>query len=178
MLLLNRERRLNAEHAIRARSSSSNRTRPRTVSGEGVAPAAQKLRTVKTMAKTKTYTVTYERDEKGLWLAHVRGLAGCHTQGRTIAQARERIREAISLFDEHANKAQLEDDVRLPSDVSRLVSAQRSARSEQEVAEAKLRTLNVRAARALTKQVGLSLRDAGELLGASQESVRQWVEAS
>jgi predicted RNase H-like HicB family nuclease len=123
------------------------------------------------MAKTKTYTVTYERDEKGLWLAHVKGLAGCHTQGRTIAQARERIREAISLFDEHVNKAHLEDDVRLPSDVSRLVSAQWSARSEQEVAEAKLRTLNVRAARALTKQVGLSLRDAGELLGASQESV-------
>jgi hypothetical protein len=33
-------------------------------------------------------------------------------------------------------------------------------------------------ARALTKQLGLSLRDAGELLGGSQESVRQWVEGS
>jgi hypothetical protein len=40
------------------------------------------------------------------------------------------------------------------------------------------RVLSVKAARVLTKQVGLSLRDAGELLGASQESVRQWVEAS
>jgi predicted transcriptional regulator len=60
----------------------------------------------------------------------------------------------------------------------RLVSAQRSARSKQEAAEAELRVLNVEAAHVLTKQVGLSLRDAGELLGASQESVRQWVEAS
>jgi predicted RNase H-like HicB family nuclease len=133
---------------------------------------------VRTMAKTKTYAVIYERDEKGLWVAHVKGIAGCHTQGRTIAQARDRIREALALFDEHVDKAQLEDDVRLPVGVNRLVSAQRSARSKQEAAESKLRELNVKAARALTKQVGLSLRDAGELLGASQESVRQWVEAT
>jgi predicted RNase H-like HicB family nuclease len=130
------------------------------------------------MVKMKTYTVTYERDEKGLWVANVRGIAGCHTQGRTIAQARDRIREALALFDEHADTARLEDDVRLPNNVNRLVSAQRSARSKQEAMEAELRALNVKAARALTKQVGLSLRDAGELLGASQESVRQWVEAS
>jgi predicted RNase H-like HicB family nuclease len=128
--------------------------------------------------KKKTYAVVYERDEKGLWVAHVKGIAGCHTQGRTIAQARDRIREALALFDVHADKAQLEDDVRLPVGVNRLVSAQRSARSKQEAVESKLRELNVKAARALTKHVGLSLRDAGELLGASQESVRQWVEAT
>lgn len=134
---------------------------------------------MKTMAKTKTsYSVTYERDENGLWVAQVKGIPGCHTQGRTIAQARERIREALALFDKHADKARLEDDVRLPDNVSRLVGAQRSARSKQEAVEAELRVLNVKAARALTRQVGLSLRDAGELLGASQESVRQWVEAS
>lgn len=133
---------------------------------------------MKTMAKTKTYMVVYERDEKTLWVAYVKGIAGCHTQGRTIAQARDRIREALALFDEHADKAQIEDDVRLPGDVNRLVSAQRSARCKQQIMEAELRALNVKAARALTKQVGLSLRDAGALLGASQESVRQWVEAS
>lgn len=131
-----------------------------------------------TMAKTKTYTVSYERDERGLWVAHVKGIAGCHTQGRTIAQARDRIREALGLFDERADKAQLEDDVRLPDNVNRLVGAQRSARSKQEAMNAELRELNAKVARVLTRQVGLSLRDAGELLGASAESVRQWVEAS
>lgn len=130
------------------------------------------------MAKTKTYTITYERDARGLWVAHVKGVAGCHTQGRTISQARERIREALSLFDDDADKARLVDDVRLPSRVSRVVGAQRQARSKQELMAAKLRDLNVKAARVLTQEVGLSLRDAGELLGASQESVRQWVEAS
>jgi len=134
--------------------------------------------TVRTMARTKTYDVTYERDDKGLWVAHVDRVPGCHTQGRTIAQARERIREALSLFDEHADKARLRDRIRLPNNLDRLVKAQREARSAQEVIEAKLRELNIKAARALTQKVGLSLRDTGELLGASQEAVRQWVEAS
>jgi predicted RNase H-like HicB family nuclease len=132
------------------------------------------------MGKTKTYTtytVIYERDENGLWVAQVKGVAGCHTQGRTIAQARERIREALGLFDEDAEKAVLEDDVRLPGDVRRLITAQRSARSKQKAVEEELRELNVKAARTLTADVGLSLRDAGELLGASQEAVRQWVGA-
>jgi predicted RNase H-like HicB family nuclease len=133
-------------------------------------------RTVRTMARTKTYKVVYERDEKGLWVAHVEGVAGCHTQGRTIAQARGRIREALSLFDDRADKAVLEDSVRLPAAVDRIVGAQREARSKQEVLEAQLRELNVKAARMLTQKIGLSLRDAGELLGASQEAVRQWVE--
>ena len=132
------------------------------------------------MSKTKTYTtytVIYERDDNGLWVAHVKGVAGCHTQGRTIAQARERISEALGLFDEDAEKAVLEDDVRLPGDVRRLITAQRSARSKQKAVEEELRELNVKAARTLTAEVGLSLRDAGELLGASQEAVRQWVAA-
>lgn len=124
----------------------------------------------------KTYTVVYERDENGLWVARVKGFPGCHTQGRTIAQARERIREALSLFEPDADVARLRDDVRLPGGLARLVAAQRSARSKREAVEAALRDLNIKAARALTKEAGLSLRDAGELLGASQETVRTWVE--
>ncbi len=52
-----------------------------------------------------TYTVRYERDERGWWVARVLGLPGCHTQGRSIAQARERIREALSLLVEDAEKS-------------------------------------------------------------------------
>ncbi len=129
-------------------------------------------------AKAKTYTVVYERDEDELWVARVKGVPGCHTQGRTIAQARERIREALGLFDPRANAARLRDDVRLPAGLARLVAAQRSAKSKREAVEAALRELNIRAARALTKEAGLSLRDAGELLGASQETVRIWVESA
>jgi predicted RNase H-like HicB family nuclease len=128
-------------------------------------------------ARAKTYEVIYERDEAGYWVATAKGVAGVHTQGRTIAQARERIREALALVDEHAGTAALVDQVILPSNINRIVGAARSFKAKQEVIAAKLHDLNVQAARALTKQVGLSLRDAGELLGASQEAVRQWVDA-
>ena len=40
----------------------------------------------------------YERDESGWWVASVRGLRGCHTQGRTVHEARRRIVEAMELF--------------------------------------------------------------------------------
>jgi predicted RNase H-like HicB family nuclease len=133
--------------------------------------------TKRTLTEPRTYRVVYERDETGLWLARIQGVPGCHTQGRTLAQARERIREALSLFDDHAPSARLEDDVRLPVPATRLVHAQRQARSRQAAMEVRLRELTVKAAGALTRQ-GLSLRDTGELLGVSQESVRQWLRVS
>lgn len=37
----------------------------------------------------KSYRVTYERDESGWWVASVAGVAGCHTQGRSIQEALE-----------------------------------------------------------------------------------------
>ena len=39
----------------------------------------------------KSYRVAYERDESGWWVATVRGVRGCHTQGRTVDEARRRI---------------------------------------------------------------------------------------
>ena len=42
----------------------------------------------------KSYRVAYQRDESGWWVATVRGVRGCHTQGRTVDEARRRIREA------------------------------------------------------------------------------------
>ena len=45
----------------------------------------------------KSYRVAYERDESGWWVATVRGVRGCHTQGRTVDEARRRIREALEL---------------------------------------------------------------------------------
>lgn len=36
----------------------------------------------------KTHNVAYERDASGWWVASVRELRGCHTQGRTVDEAR------------------------------------------------------------------------------------------
>ena len=43
----------------------------------------------------KTYTVIIEQDEDGTYVAKVPDILGCHTQGKTVAEATERIREAI-----------------------------------------------------------------------------------
>jgi predicted RNase H-like HicB family nuclease len=127
-------------------------------------------------AMTKSYTVTYEHDSTGWWVASVPEVPGCHTQGRTIRQARERIREALGLFVKNAAKAKLVDDVRLPADVRRLIDEQRTARErierDQEHAQATLR----RAAQRLAK-LHVSVRDAGELLGLSHQRVQQLLPA-
>ena len=46
---------------------------------------------------TQELTVVIERDEEGWLVASAPALPGCHTQGRTIEEVRERVREAIQL---------------------------------------------------------------------------------
>ncbi len=43
------------------------------------------------------FKVRLEKDEDGWWVATVPALPGCISQGRTAAEARKNIREAISL---------------------------------------------------------------------------------
>jgi predicted RNase H-like HicB family nuclease len=72
------------------------------MSWEGMAPPME------------TYTVIYERDEEGWWVAEVPEVPGCHTQGRTIEQARERILDAPSLYVDEATHILLHEEVRVP----------------------------------------------------------------
>jgi len=43
------------------------------------------------------FKVQLEKDEDGIWVATVPALPGCVSQGRTPAEARRNVREAISL---------------------------------------------------------------------------------
>ncbi len=43
------------------------------------------------------YTVIIERDEDGYLVGSVPSLKGCHTQGRSMDELMERIREAVLL---------------------------------------------------------------------------------
>lgn len=44
--------------------------------------------------KNLNYTVLIEQDEDGIYITKVPDIAGCYTQGKTIEQALERVREA------------------------------------------------------------------------------------
>ncbi len=47
--------------------------------------------------ETKTFTVLIERDEEGIYIAKVPEIPGCYTQGKSVEQAMERIKEAIQV---------------------------------------------------------------------------------
>jgi predicted RNase H-like HicB family nuclease len=125
--------------------------------------------------RRKRYTVRYERDERDWWVATVNG-AAAQTQGRTIEQAQERIRDALAvLLDVEPDQVQLEHDVRLPGAARKMLGAAKKA-STRAAAEAERAEDATRdAARTLVK-CGMSLRDAGTLLGVSRQRVHQILE--
>jgi predicted RNase H-like HicB family nuclease len=97
------------------------------------------------------YTVIYERDESGAWLARVREVPGCHTYGRSIRQAQNRIREALGLWVDDAEQAELLPRIRLPrraQDAVRKAKAARARaeRDQREAAEATQRATQCLAA--------------------------------
>ncbi len=49
-------------------------------------------------ARELQFKVLIEQDENGIYVASVPELPGCYTQGKTLEQVRERIKEAIELI--------------------------------------------------------------------------------
>ena len=124
--------------------------------------------------RTKTYHIAYERDDSGWWIASVKEIKGCHTQGRTVDEARRRIREALGLFVDDAATATLRDAVKLPAKAQKVIGAYRTTRARADSEESRARKAARRAVRVLSrKPLGLSARDAGTLLGLSHQRVHQ-----
>ena len=122
--------------------------------------------------KRKAYLVGVERDEDGWWVGTVRGIAGVHTQARTLPALRERAREALAAAGVEGVTVAL--DLHLPGKAKIRVAAATAARAKAEEAqEAAGRLLRV-AARELAA-AGVGMRDAGELLGVSFQRVHQLV---
>lgn len=123
-----------------------------------------------------SYTVRYERDETGWWVAQVKEAPAAITQGRTIAEARRRVREALGLAlgdDAAAQRVKLKDDVKLPADAQRALRQARAARERLAAESKKAQNTTAKAVRTLLKGMHLSVRDAGELIGISPQRVHQ-----
>jgi len=130
------------------------------------------------MAK-KSYTATYApAGEPGWWTVQIREVPGCITQGRSIAQARARIREALGLFlDVDEAVLDVRDELELAPAMRRAIDAypRRRQAADREVEAA---SVAYREAVRLVLDAGLSTRDAGEVLGVSQARITQLAEVA
>jgi predicted RNase H-like HicB family nuclease len=124
------------------------------------------------MTRTKTYVAVYERDtESDDWLVHIKGIAGCHTYGRTLRQAEARIREALATWlDRDPNGLEIASE--WPAELEDVATTVARARQE---AAASARMAGAETARAVKRldRMGLSRRDSAEVLGISHQRVQQ-----
>lgn len=124
-----------------------------------------------------TYQVELERDERGWWVASVPTVPGAHTQARSIAQAINRIREALSLWVTGAEQATLVPAIHLPAAVRATVRRATAVRERAKRAEDEALVVLRDSIRELTLQNSLSTRDVAVLLKLSPARVDQLKQA-
>jgi len=120
-----------------------------------------------------TYRVKLTRDDEGAWLAQVPSVPGCHTYGRSIEQAMNRIREALALWVDDASTANLQSDIRLSEPARSNVRRVRSARDRAQRADEDARALLAETVRELTRDEGWSVRDVAGVIGLSPQRIHQ-----
>ena len=129
------------------------------------------------MTSSKTYTAIYDHDAgDNAWNVRIKGLTGCQTYGRSIRQAQSRIREVLSLWLDTTPAALIVRD-QFPAALASVADDVVRTRGAAERAWAKAQQQTIEAVKALT-DLGLSRRDAAELLGLSHQRVHQLLEAS
>lgn len=123
------------------------------------------------------YTARIERDpESSYWLAELVEEQRCHTFGRTLAQVREMIRDAAATwYDVAPDSFDLRFEVVLPGGVVAKAAQVRARHQQLRSAEREVVTDLRVTARRLTGELGLSMRDAADLLGISHQRVAQLV---
>jgi predicted RNase H-like HicB family nuclease len=119
------------------------------------------------------YTATAERTGKW-WALSVPEIPGVHTQVRRLDLASAMVREAIALM---LDVPEDSFDVRILSafdtKVTAVVENLELARDEARLAEKRLAAATRQTVRVLTTQEGLTVRDAGVVMGVSFQRVSQ-----
>ena len=126
------------------------------------------------MAALKRYTVRARRSGKW-WALDAEGLRGVHTQVRRIDQAEDMARDAIAgVLDIAPDSFEVVVLTEVPGTVRAIVEQATEARSQAARAQDEAAHLTREAARRLVEE-GLTVRDAGVLLGVSHQRIAQLV---
>lgn len=123
------------------------------------------------------YTARYSFED-GVWLVEIEQIPQVHTFGRTFVKAQANIRDAICLWLQVDDPVTLEIRDRFPyfpEELTAVVSQANEARVLANQLSVRAQELTARAARMLVGQLGLSVRDAAELLHISHQRVHQLV---
>lgn len=126
------------------------------------------------MARTIAVTLTPDDGDSGWWVVKAPEFDGCMTQARTIKQAEDRIRDALSLYLPQREVARVELDLHfdIDAEVSEQLQALR-VRAEiinnlsEEADRAREKVINK------LKKLGVSVRDIGRVVGVSGARVSQ-----
>jgi predicted RNase H-like HicB family nuclease len=125
------------------------------------------------MKVTAVYRYERQPDGGAAWVVELAEEPRCHTFGRTLRAAQRNIREAAAAWYEvERSQVELDDDVRLPPPASRALGRSRALRDREREAHEQARAATAAAVAAL-RDVGLSERDTGALLGLSHQRVHQ-----
>ena len=125
------------------------------------------------MKVTAVYRYERQPDGGAAWIVELVEEPRCHTFGRTLRAAQRNIREAAAAWYEvEPSQVAVDDDVRLPAPASRALGRSRALRDRERTAHDQARAATAAAVAAL-RDVGLSERDTGTLLGLSHQRVHQ-----
>lgn len=122
------------------------------------------------------YRVDLERDETGAWIATFPDVPGAHTYGRTLRQARGRLREALALWASDAGTAELDERIGVVDEVRTALQVALAAREDAERTEQDAIRATAVAVRRLSAE-GLPVRDIADLIGLSPARVQQILRA-
>jgi DNA-directed RNA polymerase specialized sigma24 family protein len=124
------------------------------------------------MARPVRYhEVVFRRLPRGVWTASVATIPGCVVNGRTVDEARRRIVRKVQQM-LPGDWQSLVERVEMPNRIEAMVRSSRELRARAQEARDEARDSTIQAI-ALLAKLGLSSRDAAELLGLSHQRVHQ-----
>jgi predicted RNase H-like HicB family nuclease len=118
-------------------------------------------------------TAVYDYNDNA-WIVELAEDPRVHSWGKSLAEARRHIRDAAALwFESDPSALEIRDEVKLPGPSQEVVEHAAKVRAELEQLQERTQDALAEAARMLTQDYRLSMRDAESILGISHQRVDQ-----